>query len=212
MQNRSSIFIIDDNPLVRKSLVTYLSSISDFIIIGEEEAGECALNLIFQYLPDLVLMDLKSSINSINTIHQIKWTCPRTKVVVFTSAADEETELSALIAGASACLSNEMNPKLLLVAIQKVINDQPNYSPNVAALILRKLNHDWINNVDPSSAFSEQEEYILQLKAMGFSNRKISQKLSTREKIVIGHLSNILQKLHMIGRVQGALKPFHENS
>lgn len=61
-------------------------------------------------------------------------------------------------------------------------------------------------------SLSEHEHKILSRKAWGFSNQKTSEELSINERMVMRHLSNILQKLHLVGRVKAAVDSSQENS
>jgi DNA-binding NarL/FixJ family response regulator len=198
-----SIFIINEHAMVRHSLKTYLSSVSEFDVIGEVKYGKCAIDLIMYYLPDVVLMDLITPFRiGIDAVHQIKGISPRTKVVVLISTQDDETILAVLVAGANECLVKDVRTRILTGAIQRALNNEPRFHPRIAALILVKMDP---SRLDSISTLSEQESFVLRRIAMGFSNNMISNELSISERMVIGFQSNILHKLHLAGRVEAAL-------
>lgn len=208
-----SIIIVDDHAVVRSGLRAYLSSSTEFVVIGEAASGEEAIDLTRQNLPDVVLMDLiLPGMDGSQATSIIKRISPRTKIVVLTSAHDDELIFSAFKSGANACVLKEMKMDNLTGAIQRAVNDEVSLHPRMAAQIL--INSRSLGNSDDYSPWSltETEIEILELISKGLSNRKISDELCISDYKVNRHLSNILNKLHLIGRTQRALNDLRPES
>ena len=208
-----SIIIVDDHAVVRSGLRAYLSSSPEFLVIGESASGEEAIELTRENLPDVVLMDLiLPGMDGSKATCIIKRISPRTKIVVLTSSHDDDLIFSAFKSGAHACILKDMKMDNLTGAIRRAVNDEVSLHPRMAAQILR--NSRTLGNLGDNSPWTltEPETEVLGLISQSLSNRKISDELHISEKKVNKHLSNILNKLHLIGRTQRALNDFNPES
>ncbi len=52
------VMIVDDHPVVRKGLASFLGHEPDIEVVGLADSGEQALEMAAELLPDIVLMDL----------------------------------------------------------------------------------------------------------------------------------------------------------
>jgi len=205
-----SIIIVDDHAVVRSGLRAYLSSSTEFVVVGEAASGEEAIDLTRRNIPDVVLMDLiLPGMDGSKATYIIKKISPRTKVVVLTSTHDDELIFSAFKSGADACVLKDMKMDNLTGAIQRAVNEEVSLHPRIAAQILRKL--QTIGNFEEYSpgTLTEPEAAVLEMKSKGFSNRKISDELHISEDVVNRLLSNILNKLHLMGQTQAVLSDSH---
>ena len=94
-------------------------------------------------------------------------------------------------------------------AIQRAVNEEVSLHPRIAAQILRKL--QTIGNFEEYSpgTLTEPEAAVLEMKSKGFSNRKISDELHISEDMVNRLLSNILNKLQLMGQTQAVVSDSH---
>ena len=213
MDEPISIIIVDDHAVVRSGLRAYLESSPEFLVIGESESGEEAIELARQNLPDVVLMDLiLPGIDGTQATCIIKRISPRTKIVVLTSSHDDELIFSAYKSGAQACILKDMKMDNLTGAIRRAVNDEVSLHPRMATQILR--NSRTLGNLGDNSprTLTESETEVFELISKGLSNCKISDELHISENKVNSHRSNIINKLHLIGRTQRALNDLHPES
>ncbi len=52
------VLIVDDHPIVRHGLTTYLGLDPEIKVVGEATDGEQAIRLVEELRPDVVVMDL----------------------------------------------------------------------------------------------------------------------------------------------------------
>ena len=52
------VMIVDDQPVVRQGLATFLTAYDDMELVGEATSGEETLAAYIRFEPDVVLMDL----------------------------------------------------------------------------------------------------------------------------------------------------------
>ena len=204
MTDPVSVFIVDDHPVVRQGLRTFLSTLDGIEIVGDADDAEHALAAIEETLPDVVLMDLVlPGMDGIDATRRVREISPSTKVIVLTSFADDAKVFPAIKAGAAGYLLKDVEPADLGEAILTVHRGEALLHPTVAA----KLMQDYADEQRraPGGELTQRELEVLRLIARGMSNREIARELVIAEKTVKTHVSNILAKLHLADRTQAAL-------
>lgn len=201
---RISVLIVDDHPVVRQGLRTFLETQDDLEIVGDASSGEEALALIGEVLPDVVLMDLvMPGIDGIEATRRARELSPSSKVIVLTSFADDEKVFPAIKAGADGYLLKDAEPAQLADAIRSVSRGEALLHPTVAAKLMQHVAAS--DHRAPGGELTQRELEVLRLIARGRSNREIARELSVAEKTVKTHVSNMLAKLHLADRTQAAL-------
>ncbi len=199
------MIIVDDHPVVRQGLRTFLETQKDLEILSEAADGEEALTQIGESVPDVVLMDLVlPGIDGIEATRKARELSPNTKVIVLTSFADDEKVFPAIKAGAAGYLLKDVEPAQLADAIRSVHAGEALLHPTVAARLMQEVSTS-VDRRAPGGTLTERELEVLRLLARGMSNREISKELTVSEKTVKTHVSNILAKLHLADRTQAAL-------
>jgi NarL family two-component system response regulator LiaR len=198
------VLIVDDHPVVRQGLRTFLESLDDIEVLGEAASGEEALAILRDAVPDVVLMDLvMPGIDGIETTRRVTELSPTTKVIVLTSFADDEKVFPAIKAGAAGYLLKDIEPIQLAEAIRTVHRGEALLHPTVAAKLMQVVAAP--DRRAAGGQLTGRELEVLRQVARGMSNREIAKELSIAEKTVKTHVSNILAKLHLADRTQAAL-------
>ncbi|UCD97497.1 MAG: response regulator transcription factor [Chloroflexota bacterium] len=212
MKEINSIFIIRDNKAEETVLENKIKNLSGFEMLASELFGDGAIDEVKRFLPDLVLFALGSNnCSAIEKIQLIKRTSPRTKIVVKTKNLDDKCEIELLIAGADYCFVSTPSDRDLAELLHVILEEKPRFHRRIAGLIYERLSQVRDGSSKPVMNLSNQEKLILQRKAQGISNKKIAQELSVSEQVVNGHLVNILEKLHFIGRLEMLLAAHQES-
>ena len=204
MSDSISVFLVDDHPVVRQGLRTFLQTLDDVEIVGEAEDAETAVTAIEETLPDVVLMDLVlPGMDGIDATRRVRELSPATKVIVLTSFADDEKVFPAIKAGAAGYLLKDVEPAELAEGIRAVHRGEALVHPSVAAKLMQEVASQ--GSRPAGGNLTERELEVLLLIARGMSNREIAKELVVSEKTVKTHVSNILAKLHLADRTQAAL-------
>ena len=83
------VLIVDDEPLARIRLQRLLETKSDIDVVGEARSGREALQMTHQYLPDIVLMDVRMpDMDGLDAARQITKMVPPPAVIFCTAFED----------------------------------------------------------------------------------------------------------------------------
>lgn len=110
--------------------------------------------------------------------------------------------------GAKGYLLKGTSSAELVTAVRVVNKGQSYVSPSFAAQLILSRGHGESVGAAATKRFpelSEKEEQILMLVFQGWSNRRIGDKLGPTEKTVKGYVTSVMEKLHVLNRVEAAM-------
>ncbi|MDQ1508107.1 MAG: hypothetical protein QOD57_5834 [Actinomycetota bacterium] len=208
------LLVVDDHPVVRQGLRTFLGTRSDFEVVGEAGDGETAVAEAARLRPDVILMDLvMPGVDGLEAIGRIRAADPHARILVLTSFASADQVLPALRAGAAGYLLKDAAPGDVEAAIRAVHRGEGLLDPAVTATVLAEVNRPGRDSPpagsragDPGfAALTPRERQVLGLLGRGMTNAAIARELFVAEKTVKTHVSSILAKLRLADRTQAAL-------
>ncbi|MFQ5923457.1 MAG: response regulator [Anaerolineales bacterium] len=205
------ILIAEDHAVVRQSVKVMLEMEPEFIVVGEAEDGQQALDLAEQVDPDLVLMDIRmEGMDGVEATRILRQQSPSIGILILTGFGEDAILLQAVEAGAHGFLLKDASADELKKAIMRVVSGESHMTPS----LLRKLLDELATREDiPHLAHSDltpREREVLEALARGLSNEEIGSELVISEKTVKTHLGSIFGKLHVDGRAQAMLYAIRE--
>lgn len=203
---KARLLVADDHLLSRKGIVSLLSSAPDMEVVGEAGDGQEALDRARELKPDLVLMDIRMpKCDGLEATRRIKAELPHVRVVILSVSDDIGDFFEAMKAGAQGYLLKNMEPETWIEFLRNVLKGESPIPRALAARILREFTVR--EKPEPpvgDGQITGREREILELVAIGLSNREIAERLVIAETTVKNHLRNILDKLNLRNRVQAA--------
>jgi DNA-binding NarL/FixJ family response regulator len=214
------LLVVDDHPVVRQGLRTFLETRSDFEVVGEASDGETAIAEAARLRPDVILMDLvMPGVDGLEAIGRIRASEPAARILVLTSFASADQVLPALRAGAAGYLLKDAAPAEVEAAIRAVHRGEGLLDPAVTATVLAEVARPGTGSAgtagpadrpspeaaDGFASLTPREREVLGLLGRGLSNAAIARELYVAEKTVKTHVSSILAKLRLADRTQAAL-------
>jgi two-component system, NarL family, response regulator LiaR len=193
------VLIVDDHPMVRHGLMTFLQAYDDMQIAGEAENGAEAVRLCARLQPDVVLMDLlMPEMDGVTATRIIRQECPKVQVLALTSYKDETRVQGALQAGAIGYLLKDVSADELAQAIRSAHAGRVTLSPEAAQALVQVASQP----PAPGSDLTERECAVLALMVEGLSNTQIAARLVVSPSTIKTHVSNILSKLGVARRAE----------
>jgi DNA-binding NarL/FixJ family response regulator len=183
-----------------------LLSLSDNIeVVAGASDGKEAIEMVAQFKPDIVLMDIAMPImGGIESTRQIAKSHPATKIIVLSQHDNREYILSAIKAGASGYILKKAVSADLIACIEAVYRSGYYFYPSVAKTVVDDylLQLSGKQSADEYDRLSEREKEVLKLIAEGHSSNEIAQMLFISGKTVLGHRTNIMEKLNIHNRTE----------
>src|SRR6185503_9582247 len=91
------IVIADDHPIFRDGLRKLLVLEDDFRVVAEAKDGKEVLEVLDEYQPDILLLDLKMpGLDGLTALQKLQNARTKTKVIVPTSSEDKNQFLQAM--------------------------------------------------------------------------------------------------------------------
>jgi DNA-binding NarL/FixJ family response regulator len=190
------VLVVDDHPVVRQGLRTFLDLQDDITVVGESGDGESCVADAERLRPDVILLDLRMpGVDGVTALKSLRDNPAR--VLVVTSHTEPTAVLPAVRAGAAGYVYKDIDPPALAAAIRSVHAGHVLLHPDVVRLLAAEESR-------PAELTARERDVLAEL-ANGRSNREIARALSLSEKTVKTHVSAILGKLGVQDRTQAAL-------
>jgi two-component system nitrate/nitrite response regulator NarL len=201
-----TLLVIDDHPLFRKAVLQLVDMTGDFVVVGEASSGAEGLELAQKLQPDMILLDLNmKQMNGIEVLKVIKSWGMDSRVVMLTVSDEAGDLVAALRAGADGYLLKEMEPEDLMVKLKEAAAGQVTLTERLTRLLAHSLREDNKPRDPDQAGLTDQETRILDLIALGKSNKLIARELNIAEGTVKVHVKHLLRKLNLRSRVEAAV-------
>jgi len=224
------IVVADDHPIFRDGLCKLLALEQDFDVVAQAEDGRQVLDVLQQFEPDILLLDLKMpNLDGLATLQRLQAGKHKTRVIVLTASDDKSEFVQAIRLGTSGIVLKQTATELLIKSIRKVHAGEIWLDSHTTQAVIRQF----VANDEPApptqpqaqapvqpvgqprdrdrSPLSQREREIVALVAQGFKNKEMAEKMFISEQTVKNHLHNIFDKLGVSDRLELALYAIHHN-
>jgi len=209
------ILIVDDHTLFREGLRTILQMEDDLEVVADVESAEDVVELVWEYKPDLLLLDIRmpqgSGLDAVPAVVRIS---PGTQVLVLTACDEMEEHVRAFKLGAKGVVLKDSARQTLVQAIRAVCRGETWMDPRMRSVLIAELGRTGEEGPTQDlggrdDGLTERELEIVRLVAGGKKNREIAEVLAISERTVRTNLTSVFQKLGVrdrIGLVMYALR------
>lgn len=185
------ILVAEDQHLLRDALCQLLrlqESVSEVVSVSDCALAIARLDDTF----DVAILDIEMpNKTGLDVLEWAKKNTPTVKIVIVTTFKRPGYFERAVRANVDAFVLKDRSISELMVTLDKVMNGQKEYSPELMDVL-----------VGQSNPLSEQEMNVLRLMAQGLSNSDIAQQLFLSYGTVRNYVSVILSKLGVENRTQ----------
>ncbi len=198
------IVLVDDHDVVRAGLKALFDAAEDLEVVGEASTSAEAIRRTGLDGPDVVVLDVRLPDGSgIDTCREIKKRWPSTRVLILTSYADEDALLESCDAGAAGYILKRVDASGLIEAVRTVARGEQAFGDALdTALTARIRSRD--RKGSRIDSLTLQERRVLDLIAVGMSNKQIAGEMYLSDKTVKNYVSRVLAKLGMSSRTEAA--------
>ena len=212
----SRIVVVDDHDFVRDGIKLMLSGERDFQIVGEAANGREALELCSRARPELALMDLRMpGMDGLAATRAIKQQFPNISVLMLTMHENQDYLLGAIRAGAAGYVLKDAPQHELATAIRRVLEGEVTLDQKLATKLLQRLANETRepagappepNHTKLPQPLTPRELEVLELLALGQTNRDIAQSFVISVGTVKNHVEHIIAKLEVSDRTQAVVQ------
>lgn len=212
------VLLVDDHAILREGIRYLLSASGEVDVVGEAQDGVEALEMVEQFHPDAVLMDIAMPrMNGIEATAELKKRHPDLPVLILSMYDSEEYVLPILKAGASGYVLKRAAAQELVSALKAVVAGQVILHPDVARTVMENIGHGGAGSAAAGGSqaarpeggshpaleqLTEREREVLTLIAQGLTNQQIGEKLFISIKTVQAHRANLMEKLDLHDAVE----------
>jgi DNA-binding NarL/FixJ family response regulator len=203
------VVVVDDEALVRSGFGMILSAAEDIEVVAACVGGQ-AVATVREHRPDVVLLDIRMpDVDGLSVLRELVVLPSPPVVAMLTTFDTDEYILTALNSGAAGFLLKDTEPELLAAQVRTLAGGGVVLSAKASRSLLRGHPGSGPAVLDAEAArvhrLTDREREVLVLLAEGLSNADIGVRLHLGTGTVKDHVSAILTKLRVGGRVQAAL-------
>ncbi len=204
------VMLVDDQRLFIESLKIVLENLNREIrVVGIAENGEEAIRQYEEMDPQIILMDVRMPVmDGVAAGRAIKKKSPEIKIIMLTTFEDDDYVTEAMTAGAEGYMLKNIDPPMLVSAINAVAAGSILISPRVAGNLIhhvyenekdafRKSNRErpeWYGDLSP------REKQILRYMLQERTNGEIAEIIHVGDQTIRNYISTIYSKLNVPNR------------
>lgn len=197
MEHRKpQVLVIDDHPLVRKGLVSLLTSDHRIGAVIESDNPDEGMSSYRRLRPDLLVTDLRMPLkHGTDLIKEVISFDPDARILVLTAVDGDQEISNALQAGAKGYLLKSASDGEVLDAVLNVAMGRKHIPSYLSSALAASVHADRL---------SERELTITRLVSQGLTNQAIASQMGVSIATVKFHMTHIMQKLGCSNRTEVA--------
>lgn len=197
--------IADDHAIVRAGILQFLESADDIDVIAEAEDGEQAKVLILSKRPDVAVLDIQMpNATGIEVTRWSKIHAPEVGILILTAYNEDPYVIAVLQAGANGYVLKTADPTDIIQAVRDVHAGKSVLDPSVTGALMTQM---FSEHQAPSvQVLTNREMEVLELVALGYTNKAIGKQLDISDRTVQGHLAHIFTKLEASNRTEAVMR------
>src|SRR5579863_915534 len=189
------ILIADDHELVRRGLISILvASHPEWRIVADVSTGSAAIELGTALRPDVAILDLSMpDIDGLEVARRLLESVPGIRIIILTMYAAAPILRQLRKTGVSAYLAKNEAPKMLVVAVERVLAGEPFF----ASTSTSRSTLEVPEYIPAPFLLTSRELDVLRLLARGKTNKELAAELDMSVRTAEGHRANIMAKLNV---------------
>jgi DNA-binding NarL/FixJ family response regulator len=193
--NSVEILIADDHELVRRGLISILGqSHPEWNVVAEAPTGAAAIELGTARRPDVAIVDLSMpDLNGLEVAQRLLEVVPGIRIIILTIHAAAPILRQLRKVGVSAYLVKNEAPKMLVLAVERVLAGEPFFASTSASRPMAEAP----GYIPVQFLLTPRELDVLRLLARGKTNKELAADLDMSVRTAESHHANIMAKLNV---------------
>lgn len=185
MMNEPTVFVVDDDPSVRRSVVRLLES------AGHQVQGFDSGEAFFEHErptgPGCLVLDVRmSGMSGLELQRRLRATGRPMAIVFITGHGDVPMSVAAMKGGAVDFLLKPFDDEALLAAIDRAIGRDREWLLQQQELAVLRIGYDRL---------TPREQQVFALVTAGLLNKQVAAQLGTSEKTIKVHRARVMAKM-----------------
>lgn len=207
MSEKIRVLLVDDHTILRDGIASILSHVEGIEVVGGLSSGEEAVNSFMLYKPHIILMDIvMSGMTGLEATRWIKEQDNDIKVIIISSEVKKEFVTTGIKCGIDGYLPKDADKTTLVEAIRSVQQGNQYFNDAITKLIFddfyQKEKQGKKRERKITEGLTKRENEVLELVALGKSNKEVAEALFVSVKTIETHKTHILEKLGLKNTAQ----------
>ncbi len=195
---KSTIYILDDHPIVIEGLSKLIEQQSDLEVVGHANDAATALQDVTKSKPAVVVLDITLKDRSgVDLIKKFKMMADGPQILVYSMHDENVYAERCLRAGAMGYVMKAEPSARVLQGLRQVAVGSFFFSAALLGSIVSGGAPRGGSRGDPARLLSDRQLEIFEMVGRGFDSHSIAEKLGLSAKTVDAHKANIRQKLSL---------------
>ena len=198
------VFLVDDHPIVREGVSSYLTSRS-IAVVGEASDAKETLRKVKKLAPDIIVLDVNLPLMDGGELaRRLRRLVPKSRLIAFSIHSSEEYVVRMARCGVQGYVMKDQPTSELLDAIRQVAKGGLHFPAGMTDAVLNPAPKPSPDKPE-SRALTARELEVVALLAEGLSNKGVAARLGIGVRTAETHREHISHKLQ-ISTVAGLTK------
>ena len=194
---KKTVLVVDDHPLLRQGLAMLINQQQDMEVCGEAAEARTAMQMIAEYKPDIVILDLSlKGPDGLELLKTVRALAPDLPVLILSMHDEAIYAERVLRARANGYIMKQEATEKVLVAVRRILKGDVYLSDSMSKKLLQQYIDGAPSMLESSiSVLSDRELEVYRRIGEGRATREIAEDLHLSVKTVETYQAHIKEKL-----------------
>ena len=203
---RTPVFLLAENRLLREALTRILAKKSDIEIVGAIPCTPSALQRIADARPQVLLFDPADTNSGLAFLRMVRQTMPSLRVILIGMDENSAFLIAAIREGVAGYMMMEASASEIIAAVRVVIGGGAVCPPQLCQTLFTHIAAQRSSvpsfEIQNQLGLTRREQQLVEMVSRGFTNKEIASKLNLSEQTIKNHIHRMLQKVGARNRLQ----------
>ncbi len=203
--DRTPVFLLAENRLLREALTRILAKKSDIEIVGAVAFTTDTLEAIVAASPRVLLFDPVDLRSGLAFLRMLREAVPGLRVIMIGMEESSELLISAVREGIAGYLLMDASASEIVAAVRFVVDGGAVCPPELCrALFAHVAQGPTVPSFEIQNelGLTRREQQLVEMVGRGFTNKEIASDLNLSEQTVKNHVHRMLRKMGVRNRLQ----------